>query len=370
MYTPKYTISNAILKNIGIIEACREVIENAPLIPAYEKRFREDALIRTVHHGTHIEGNFLSFEQARKVVREAKGETNAQKFLEGEGLAARDRDVQEVINYRRVMDYLDELFEKEKEKEFEYTEKTVQDIHKLTVHRLIAPEVQGKYRESQVVLRDSRTGEITFRPPPGVEVPYLMDDFILWLNSKSGREAHPVLRAGIAHYDLAAIHPFVEGNGRTARAFATLILFLEGYDIKQLFSLEEYFDKDAQAYYDILIKTSNASPRLEERDLTSWLEYFTQGLSFELTRIKDRIRRLSVDLKIKAKRGGQVALSERQIKIVEYLSEHERGRMPQFVHLFPDYSDDTVLRDLQDLTKKGIIKKKGKTKGAYYELVT
>jgi hypothetical protein len=66
MYIPTFTISNKILRNIGIIEAAREVIKNAPLLPYYEKQFRKDALVRQVHFGTHIEGNELSLTQVEK----------------------------------------------------------------------------------------------------------------------------------------------------------------------------------------------------------------------------------------------------------------------------------------------------------------
>lgn len=369
MYFPKYTITNDILKNIATIEACKEVIENAPIIPAYEKKFRDEARIRTVHHGTHIEGNDLSFEGAQKVVLLAGGETDASGAIEKTGAVGRERDVQEVINYRNVLDWLEQEFEKAKDGgDFYYSEEQVKHIHRLTLHRLIPEEKQGTYRTTQVVLRDSRTGEVTFRPPPAVEVPYLMEDFIEWINSE--RDAHPVIRAGIAHYALASIHPFVDGNGRTARAFATLVLFAEGYDIKKLFSLEEYFDRDVERYYGILIETSNQSRELSDRDLSRWIEYFTEGLAIELVRIRDKVRKLSIDTRIKLKRGQKVLLSERQVRIVEYLSENEVGRMGELKGLFPMVSDDTVLRELQDLTESGIIKKHGRTKGAYYELVT
>lgn len=373
MYIPKYIITNNILKNIATIDACKEVIENAPIIPAYEKKFRDEARVRTVHHGTHIEGNDLPMEQAEKVLLVGGSETDAAQVIEKAGITARERDVQEVINYRGVLEWLDEEFEKftkSGREQFEYTEEQIKHIHKLTLNRLVSEESRGDYRKTQVVLRDSRTGEITFRPPPAVEVPYLIEDFIVWLNNAAGREAHPVLRAGVAHYALASIHPFVDGNGRTARAFATLVLFAEGYDIKKLFSLEEYFDKDAERYYRVLIDTSSGSRDLSERDLTSWIEYFTHGLAIELARVKDRVRKLSIDTRIKLKRGQKVLLSERQIKVVEYLSENERGRMGELKGLFPMVSDDTVLRDLQSLTEQGIIRKHGRTKGAFYELVT
>lgn len=381
MYQPKYIISNPILKNISTIEACREVIDNAPLIPSYERRFREDARVRTVHHGTHVEGNDLTFEQAERILDRAGPATDAGEVIEKTGVAAHERDVQEVINYRRVVDWLDEQFGKYRstssrqvaeggQLQFHYTEAQVKQIHKLTVHRIVAAESEGAYRKTQVVLRDSRTGEITFRPPPAVEVPYLMEDFVSWLNSPPGRDVHSVLRAGIAHYALAAVHPFVEGNGRTARAFATLILFVEGYDIKRLFSLEQYFDSDAQGYYKTLISTSDQSRELTERDLTSWLEYFTLGLSIELARVRDRVRKLSIDSRIKLKRGEQIMLTDRQIKIVEYLSGGGQATMTDLRDILSRFSDDTILREVQSLLKKDIITKKGRTKGVVYQLAT
>ena len=370
MYSPKYTISNQILKSIGLIEACREVVENAPLIPAYERQFQDEARARTVHHGTHIEGNDLSFTQAERVMMHARVETDSEKVAAKAQVVAKDRDIQEIINYRIVMEHVDDLFSRSLEKESNYTETMIKNLHKMTVHKIVSEEVAGHYRQTQVVLKDSRTGEVTFRPPPAVEVTYLMEDFMEWINSKSGRDIHPVIRAGIAHYVLAAIHPFVEGNGRTARAFATLVLFVEEYDIKRLFSLEEYFDRDAESYYRALITTSNQSRDLADRDLTLWLEYFVQGLSIELDKVREKVRKLSVDTRIKIKRGQQVLLSERQIKIVEYLSANNRGGMSEFRTLLPMVSEDTVLRELQDLVGKNIIKKKGKTKGSYYELVT
>jgi len=126
--------------------------------------------------------------------------------------------------------------------------------------------------------------------------------------------------------------------------------------------LEEYYDKDAQSYYQALqsVKASN---------LTPWLEYFTQGLAIELTRVKERVQKLSQDLALKEKLGGkQVYLSERQIKIIEYIRRAGFLQNKDFPQLFSMISEDTVLRELKDLMKKGIIKKKGKTKAARYEL--
>src|SRR3990170_7327432 len=292
MYSPKFSITNKILKNIGIVEACREVIDNAPLVPAYEKKFREEAIIRTVHHGTHIEGNELNLTEAAQVIK-------------GNPVVGRDRDIQEIINYRNVLNYLDYMGKGEGVGKI--TEEVIKKIHALTVEKSMPVEQCGVYRKTQVVVKNSVTGEITFRPPPGIEVPYLMSDFAEWMNKINKEEIHPVLKAGISHYELVRIHPFIDGNGRMARAAATLVLFLDEYDIRKFFSLEEYFDRDALHYYESLKSAAIG-------ELSGWLEYFTEGLAIELSRIKEKVQRLSTDLHLKQKLGGQqVFLSERQI---------------------------------------------------------
>ena len=287
---------------------------------------------------------------------------------------ARERDVQEIINYRRVIRFIDELASMRQKKKrakarWLYTQKMLKRTHELTCARIINEAHQGVYRSTQVVLRNSQTGEIFFQPPPAIEVAYLMEDFFDWLNSAAARKVHPVLRAGIVHYVLVAIHPFVEGNGRASRAFATLVLFAEDYDIKRFFSLEEYFDKDAAAYYEALFAVSSQSKNLSRRDLTPWLEYFVEVMAAELDRVKQRVRNISFDAKFKGRLGTQIPLNERQIRLMEYLEENGKISTQEANSLLTGYSEDTVLRDLNYFRKKGIVKRVGRTKGARYVLI-
>lgn len=349
MYAPKYVISNKILKNIGSIEASKEVIENAPLVPSFEKQFQSDATLRTIHHGTHIEGNDLTLYQTKKI-------------LEGAEVYARARDIQEIINYRNVTTLLDELVAKRGG----YDPDMLRDIHKATVDKIIVPEKVGVVRTSEVVIKEEGTGRVIFSPPPAIEVPYLLEDFFAWLNDAGARDIHPVIRAGVAHYILVSIHPFVEGNGRTIRAFASLVLMREGYDVKKFFSLEEHFDEDPASYYDSLSEVDRQSPNMGNRDLTPWLEYFTMVVAAELEKIKDKVRKLSVDSRLKVRIGEQVALNERQMRLIEYISDQGAGGMAELKKVLPMVSEDTILRELRDLLSKGILKKQGSTKASKY----
>lgn len=349
---------------MGVIEAAREVIESAALIPAYQKSFQNEALLRTVHFGTHIEGNELSLEEAKKIVQGSGFE------VQGEKEWGESREAQEVINYRRVMEYLEELMQDtETPSPFVYTAEQLLKIHTLAVERILPSDFLGKLRTVEVVAKDSQTGKNVFQYPPAVEVTYYLDDFFTWLNGEQGRTTHPVLRSAITHYILAAVHPFTEGNGRTARALATLVLFCEGYDVKRLFSLEEYFDREAKSYFETLLSVSRQNPQINERDLTVWLEFFCQGLASELLRVKEEVKRLSFDGRFREKLGTQVVLSERQIRLLEYLEGPGEMTMLEAREALPMVSEDTILRELKELLKKGIIKKRGKTKGAKYYVI-
>lgn len=347
MFNPTYTITNSILKNIGIIEASREVINDAPLLPLWEKRFREDAIIRTAHHGTHIEGNQLDLTEAKEV-------------LEGKNVVARARDIQEIINYRKVLTVLEDEVKRNVGR---VTEDLIKKIHKTVVQNILGPDQAGLYRMKQVVIRNSENGEITFRPPQAVEIPFLMREFLYWFNHIDLDELHPVLKAGIVHHEVVRIHPFIDGNGRVSRALSTLVLFLGKYDIRYFFSLEEYYDKDAISYYEHLQKASSG-------DLTSWLEYFTFGVAMEFERVRKKILKLSKDTYLKQKLGGQqFFLTERQVKLVEYIQSIGFLQNQSFKEIIHDVSEDTVLRDVAELIKAGIIKKVGKTKAARYVMV-
>ncbi|MCL4354221.1 Fic family protein [Patescibacteria group bacterium] len=347
MYQPKFTITNKILKNIGNIQACKEVIDNAPLLPYYEKEFRKDAMVRTVHYGTHIEGNELNLSQAERV-------------LEGQEIPARERDIQEIINYRKVMDYIDKS--KISDSQSSILEEDIREIHKLTVQKILEDEKCGEFRKTQVVVKNSISGEVSFRPPMAVAVPFQIKDLIAFINETTEQDIHPVLKSGCVHYELVRIHPFVDGNGRVARALSTLILFKEGYDIRKFFSLEEYFDSNAQQYYEALQSVEKSSG-----DLTSWLEYFSLGLSIELSKIKDKVEKISIDANVKEKLGGQpLLLSDRQLKIIEYIQKTGFLQNKAFPQLFPMVSEDTILNEIKTLLTAGIIKKQGVTKGAKY----
>jgi Fic family protein len=177
-------------------------------------------------------------------------------------------DKKEVKNYIDVLKYIDSL-----EESSEIVEEVLLEIHRLTVKGILPDSSAGSYRKVRVVIGNPKTGKVTYIPPVPEEVPLLTRSFLEWLNNEEALDLMPAVQAGIAHYELARIHPFIDGNGRAARALATFILTKKGFDTKKFFALEEYYNEDRPAYYSVL-----ANADAKGGDLTEWLEYFLLAL--------------------------------------------------------------------------------------------
>lgn len=361
MYKPNFQITNNLLAYLTSIEAAKALIDHSPLVPSWEAKFRNEALTRTVHFGTKIEGNDLTKEQAQQVVR-LQGVVDTKEVAKQAKIVARDRDIQEVINYRNVITWIDQQHEINKKNFFKVD--TFKNIHRLTMKNILDEDEIGHFRKKQVIVRGAQGGEIVFRPPVSVEIPFLIDEFFSWINSSEAKQINPIFKAAITHYQLVHIHPFIEGNGRSARAMATSVLYDGGYDFKKFFSLEQYFDSDVELYYRALLSVQQSPTS----DITYWLEYFCYGLALEIDKVKQQVLRLSKDLKLKKELGKQVALSERQIIILELLQNQGEITSDEAQKVIPNVSVDTVLRDMKDLIAKGVVKKRGITKGVRYML--
>lgn len=349
-FIPKYTITDKILNNLTAIAVAREVIEQAYLVPKWEAKLRHQALLRNTHSSTAIEGNKLSLEQVEAL-------------SEGKDIVATNKDKQEVLNYIEALEKIPMLAEKGKIK--------VADL--LNIHRIITKNVlqnssdSGVFRNRQVFVGRrvfDGTGfreEVEYTPPKTEEVLGLVKEFIDWLNLDKTWEINPVLMAGIVHYEIARIHPFIDGNGRTARLFATLILYLSGFDHRRIFTLDDYYDRDRQAYYAALktVQQNNG-------DITLWLEYFTRGVAYSVNEAKEAV--LKIGSKKKNGQKTQIALTPRQMKIVEYININGKVTNKDLQGLF-NISAQAVHKELSKLVELEVIKAIGKGRALHYVLV-
>ncbi|MDO8141297.1 MAG: Fic family protein [Candidatus Brocadiales bacterium] len=344
MFKPKYSITPNVLNNLIKTAEAKAVIDNAYLVPKWEVALRREALIKNAHASTSIEGNPLSLEQVSALAM-------------GRDIMTTRKAKAEVLNYLKILEDLPGLAEDGK-----ITEKVILKIHRLLTKDVLEnPDDSGVYRNRQVVIGNRLTGVITFRPPDIKDVPVLMKEFVKWLNSKDASETNPVLTAGISHYEFVRIHPFIDGNGRAARALASLILYLRGFDTKRFFALDDYYDSDRPSYYKALQGVDSKT-----LDITAWLEYFTYGVALQIEKVKERVLSLSSDLKRKRLKG-QIALTERQMRIVERINNYGYITNKTIREMF-DLSDEGALKEIKKLLSLGVIRPDGSGRNIRYLL--
>jgi len=345
MFKPKFKYTNKIVKLLTKISAARETILNSPLIPKWNVTLRQESIIHSAHSSTRIEGNKLSLKQVSELAW-------------GREITATRRDKQEVLNYLDVLRNIKNLI-----KNNFITEKDILNIHRrVTKNTLDNSADSGVYRNRYVVVGNRFTGEVFFRPPQNQEVPGLVKDLLGWINSEESKELDPVIEAGIIHYEFVRIHPFVDGNGRTARVLAALILYLRGFDTNQFFCLDDYYDSDRSAYYKAL-----QSVKPDTLDLTSWLEYFTEGVNISIEAVKERIVRLSSKRLRKAK-GRQIALTERQMRIIEFINQNGKITNRDVREMFK-LSNRAALDEINKLLELQVLKFQGKGRALHYRML-
>lgn len=273
MFNPVFTITAKIANALMHIEAIRQEINDLPITPRVLATLRESARMSTTHYSTMIEGNRLTEQEVVDVI------------TKNEHFPGRERDEKEVLGFYCALEKVEHFALQRKS----ISEENIKVIHALVMAGGKKRVKPSKYRTGQNVIRDSSTRRIVYLPPEAHDVPILMKDLVDWIN-KTNEDLPCPLRAGIAHYQFATIHPYYDGNGRTARLLTTLILHLGSYGLKGLYSLEEYYAKDLQAYYQALAIGPSHNYYLGrlQADITPWIEYFCVGMvdSFENVRFR------------------------------------------------------------------------------------
>jgi len=351
VFKPSYKITDKIANDLSKIAELRTEILGSPIAPKLEFNLKREAVLDNTHSSTAIEGNKLTLEQVGDLAK-------------GKDVAGTKKDKKEVLNYLAVLESIPEYAKHEK-----MNEKLILDIHKGITKGTLEQEADaGVYRDRQVFIGKTVFNGTTFKqevvytPPTAEEVPFLMDDWLAWINSEEVKNIHPVLYAGIGHYEFVRIHPFIDGNGRTTRMLVSLLLYKRGFDAKRIFHLDDYYNRDRKAYYSAL-----GSVDKELRDLTNWLEYFTEGVRASLEELKKYLADVLGIIK-KRPAGEDIELSSRQMGIIKYV--HEKGKitnreLQEMLHV----SHETAHKEFVKLLDLEILSQKGAGRGAYYELV-
>jgi Fic family protein len=331
-YEPQFTITPALLSRVEQIAALRERIQAATVQVQWIPALQKDSRTRNTHSSTAIEGNPLTLEQVRAVE-------------EGRELpAVALRAKREVLNYFAGLRFV--------EKHAGKKPLTHEDV--LTLHRIIAAEVMdqgmsGRYRTIHV-----RVG--TYVPPPPEEVSGLMFELLDWWNKESTKLS-PILSSAILHYRFETIHPFADDNGRTGRTLALWELYRRGFDTHHIFSVDEFYWEDRPRYYSAL-----QSVRLQQEDMTSWLDYCAEGLLLTLERVWTRVQKFSAKVRQK-----KFVFRPKQEQLLEMLRD-QRSLTPREIWDALGVSKQGALDLLRPLIRAGLVKRVGTRKTGRYML--
>ena len=273
-FDPQFTITSRIASALMRIEAAREAVRHLPITPAVLASLRETARLYSTHYSTMIEGNRLTQEQVSRVVEKL------------EHFPGRERDEREVLGYYAALEKVEQLAAANGP----VTEQQIKLLHALVMAGGTSRVKATSYRDGQNVIRDGRSRRIVYMPPEAKDVPALMTQLVAWIKNSALAGLPCPIRAGIAHYQFATIHPYYDGNGRTARLLTTLILHLGSYDLKGLYSLEEYYARNLPAYYEAITigPSHNYYGGRAESDITKWVDYFCQGVADSFENVRKR----------------------------------------------------------------------------------
>jgi Fic family protein len=213
-----------IVRYLQTIERVRETVRLTILPPMIAEQLRFQAHVRSTHYSTRIEGNRLTLKEAEAVIQQKRV------------FPGMERDVKEVERYYQTLQQVEKWVEGHQS----VTETRIRKIHALLYTGRRAKPTP--YRDGQNVIREAR-GEIVYLPPEAKDVPALISEMVGWIKRSATELPVPVI-AGVAHYQFVTIHPFYDGNGRTARTLTTWLLYQGGYDLGKFYALEEFYTED------------------------------------------------------------------------------------------------------------------------------
>jgi Fic family protein len=342
MFNPKFNITVEMNNALTVIERVRGFLEAANLTESWIKNMQNKALILEAHHTTHIEGTELTLEQSEKL-------------LQGKKIFGADpEDIKEVLNYRKAFELVSNYLNSGEP----ITEGLIREIHKkLVIDVRGNSSSPGEYRKIQNYVVNSKTKKTVYTPPPAYEVTRMISELVRWVNQEE--KINPILVSGIAQFQLVHIHPFLDGNGRTARLLSTLCLYRKGYDFKQLFTISEYYDKNRSEYYKAI-----QSVRENDMDMTGWLRYFSNGLAEQMQEIK-----LLGEGVIKSDIvANEYQLSSRQQVALQEIFQNRELTIKRYEELCPNVNRRTLQRELKQMIEKGILMTKGATHHIIYKI--
>lgn len=341
-----FVLSPALLALISEIERNRGFLESLKLPKTFLNRLTLEAEKKEAYFSSHIEGAVTSLEVAllhlSKPHRKDYGDESLQMIMN-------NKDALEYIRYQRDKPFTHEL---------------ICELHKILIHNTHKkrPITVGAYRKGHIYVVDGQ-GQIVYQGPEASNVKHMMDAYVRWLNN--GEDIHPLIQAAIAHLYFVHVHPFDDGNGRSARALSNLCLMKKNYQFINFLAPSDYFDHHRAAYYRAIQNTE-----VHNSDATFFILYYLNALVEQLREVQNEITK---EYKVKHIRefisvNMQRRLDKKQVKALQWmLNNHETMTTKKYCKL-GRCSDETARKDFNRLLELGLVEKIGKGRTTGYIL--
>lgn len=334
----KVTLNNEILKYITEIEKNRYNVSSVKLSKIVTNKLRKNSKKKSSYASNRIEGNPLSEKQVDEVIERDE----RKHFLKPE---------QEVRNYFLALNFLEEKVEKNEK----FSKKLILDVQKLVEKGASKEKIGLRGPMPPGVLfavYDSKTGNPDYIPPEYCDIPDLLDELVEYVNTT---DDHPLIVAAIVHYQIVTIHPFEDGNGRTARLLSGYILDINGYGFNGIGSLEEYFAYDIDEYYESIqmgLPALYYSGRDNPPHPEIWINYFLRMVQLYSSKVCE----LQISSNEEEIEGSLSFLKGKEKELLLLLIKKYRHEFtPVEVSKELNVTNKTVINRLSILVKNGFV---------------
>ncbi len=326
-----------------------DALKELPILPKQAHEFEIELTRRSIFSTAAIEGNPLKEREVSEIID----------FISEEDLFEIKK--REIHNLKQAYDKIACI---NTESNFTLSESFIKEIHKTVTNKLNYDScTPGSYRNHVVKVGDKQHGGIDTPPKCLKDIQNLMAEYIQWFNSDSINNISPIIRSAIAHYYLALIHPFADGNGRTARLIEAVILMDSG--IKYLpIMLSNYYYKEIDEYFTSI----SLSRKSKTNDITPFVKFVLKGAIYSLNEVKKYITsyiRMSALQNYFAELLKNKVITKRQVELLNLLLESPINktvtingvqRELPFRTLYAKVSDRTARRDLMKLYDLKLLK--------------
>jgi Fic family protein len=341
MFEPSYTITHPLLGNIKRIYSLVQGLNQRRFPDVILVQLQQTAEAVSTHASTSIEGNPLPLTDVKAILKTAPQNV-------------RDSE-KEVLNYNEILKEINRKLEKAP---IPVTLDLILTIQKRVTHKLLPTHQSGKLRSDPVFVNDPGERKTIYWPPDARDVPKLTKDLVQFAEINKDK-IDPLILAGLFHKQMVIIHPFMDGNGRTTRLIAKILLADMGLNTFNLFSFENYYNQNVTRYFEMVGVRGNYYDIAEQIDFTAWLEYFTGGIIDELLRV-EKILPTVVS-------PPQAQLRSYHQKLLEFIEQNGFITDRDYARLV-DRAKPTRRLDFNRLIELGLIVREGKGKNTYYVL--